>query len=257
MLKTDAQRMKEAIAKAINVELDEEIRENALDELEMYVESIDNANDLATIQGIPPMLSLLNDASATIQLHAAWVLGTSSQSNARFSEALFKAGGLEALLTALRQTTNVSVLSRIVYALSSAIRASQSAVEAAVAQNAFESLVQLFKTCDDLNIKRKLAFFFGGIIFEQPHVEQLISRLLALNLLETFTETLKIDDLDLREKIFESLDAFFSHSPAAVERVTQTSLKMELQTWISQSSLEPENKQQFAKILTKVGVSPK
>lgn len=263
LMKTDAQRMKAALAKAMDVKEEVEDREDALDELEMLVESIDNANDLASTKGIAPLLCLLEDPAPSIQMHAAWVLGTSVQNNERFAKALLAANGLEALLAVIQRNTSESgvtnelVVARAVYTVSGCMRASREALEEAISKNGLKTLILLFFWSSDLNLNllRKLAFFFAGIIVEHYQTASLIPHLLENQLLEGLIQKLSIDDLDLREKIFECLEAAFNHSPAAVAKVTESSLKADLQKWVGTAQIPSDNKAHFSSVLSKVGIA--
>lgn len=56
----------------------------ALDELEMLVESIDNANDLQPLKLWPELLNiLLASKEPEIRVNVAWVMGTAVQNNDR------------------------------------------------------------------------------------------------------------------------------------------------------------------------------
>lgn len=256
LMKSDAIRMKEQLANATNKNLELEDRELALDELEMLVESIDNANDLATIKGIPPLLSLLEDPEPLIQLNAAWVLGTCAQNNARFTKNFLDENGLEALVTLLRKSTHAGVHGKLVYAISGCIRSSTEATARAIALNLFETLLGLLSSpSSDLNLKRKLVFFFGGIIFEQHSHEELLKHLQQLKLYDALIADLQIPDTDLRDKIFEALDAALSFSPDAVSYIKSSPLQSQLSNWASSNKLTKAQKAQYAPTLKKVGVS--
>lgn len=254
LLKSDADRMRDLIKECTNTELEVEDRELALDELEMLVESIDNANDFATIKGIAPLLALFDETEPIIQMNAAWVLGTCAQNNERFTKEFLKENGLDRLVDLLRRTTDNGVRGKAIYAISGCVRASTDATAKALDLNAFETLIELLRTSSDLNIKRKLAFFFGGVIFEQNVQENLLQHLLDKNLYQVLIDTLKADDLDLQDKIFEALDAAFATCPKAVSHIKQGPLASQLTSWTKSAKLNPEQKATYSQTLKRIGL---
>jgi HEAT repeat protein len=254
LLKSDADRMRDLIKECTNAELELEDRELALDELEMLVESIDNANDFATIKGIAPLLALFDEPEPIIQMNAAWVLGTCAQNNERFTKEFLKENGLDRLVDLLRRTTDNGVRGKAIYAISGCVRASTDATAKAIDLNAFETLIELLRSSSDLNIKRKLAFFFGGVIFEQNVQENLLQHLLDKNLYEVLIDTLKTEDLDLQDKIFEALDAAFATCPKAVSHIKQGILASQLTSWAKSAQLTAEQKTAYSQTLKRIGL---
>jgi len=241
----------------MNAELEQEIREEALDELEMYVESMDNANSFANMTGIPSMLSLLNDRSISIQTQAVWVLGTCLQSNTRFSEAFLNEHGLPPIVTRMQQTSDSGLASKIVYALSGLLRSSDAAIVDAMALNTFDTLVDLLSATNpsDLNLKRKLAFLFATLVFDKHSVNNLGHHLVEKKLLEALVQDLKLNDTDLQEKCINALHALFSSCPAAVSHITNTTLQSALLEWSSTAQFADNCEKTIAKqMLQMVGI---
>lgn len=258
MLKTDVDRMKEHLKKLSDAATSEDDKLAELDEMEMLVENVDNANALATIQGIPPILALFNDPSDEVKALAVWVLGTCAQNNGRFIAHLLRDEGVDAIVTLLKTSTSATVLSRVVYALSGCVRSSEAAVAKAVATNAFPELVALFaKESSDLNLKRKIAFLFSGVLLEHHAIPSLVDYLLESGLLETLGNGLKLNDPDLVEKVFEVYDAIFTASSAAVAYVKKSSLHATLKEWSQTADLPAEDKASIAKTLAHVGIALK
>lgn len=258
LLKSDVDRMKEHLKKLADPATSEDDKLAELDEMEMLVESVDNANALASIQGIPSILALFNDPSDEVKALAIWVIGTCAQNNGRFIAHLLRDEGVDALVTLLKTSTSATVLSRLVYALSGCVRSSEAAVAKAVTTNAFPELTTLFaKESSDLNLKRKIAFLFSGILLEHHAIPSLIDYLLESGLLETLGDSLKLNDLDLTEKVFEVYDACFTASSVAVAHVKNSGLHATLKTWAQTADLPAENKVIIAKTLALVGIALK
>ncbi|KAL7412239.1 nucleotide exchange factor Fes1-domain-containing protein [Mrakia frigida] len=88
MGKSDATLMKEAMTFAVDESKPEEERVIALDNLEMLIEQIDNANNLQSIGLWPPLVALLSSPSDLIRQTASWVCGTAVQNNPKAQEAV-------------------------------------------------------------------------------------------------------------------------------------------------------------------------
>jgi len=81
--KSDAVLMKEALEVALDENRDEGARVQALDDLEMLVEQIDNANNLEKLKMRDPLQSLLTsqNSSDDIKVQTLWIIGTAVQNN--------------------------------------------------------------------------------------------------------------------------------------------------------------------------------
>lgn len=78
--KPDSARIMESIG-CILSDAEMEKRLTAFDELELLIESMDNALDLQPLKQWPNLLGMLNDPSEDIRFHACWVMGTAVQNN--------------------------------------------------------------------------------------------------------------------------------------------------------------------------------
>lgn len=97
-----------------------EMKESALEQLQFYVESIDNANDLhhETVNGLMPVIESLKSQYPGIRMRAAWVLATCVANNPKFQKTFVDCGGLEATVDALKHEDQMGALSKIVYVVS-------------------------------------------------------------------------------------------------------------------------------------------
>ncbi|KAJ3328521.1 hsp70 nucleotide exchange factor fes1 [Blyttiomyces sp. JEL0837] len=121
--KSDSLRMKESVQILTDPSksLDEKL--TAFDELEMLVESLDNANDLKTLGLWPPIITILaNDTNAEMRAFAAWVIGTAVQNNEQSQKDFLEANGLPTLLKALQDDTDPEVRAKCMTSLSSLVR---------------------------------------------------------------------------------------------------------------------------------------
>ncbi|KAF3064644.1 Hsp70 nucleotide exchange factor FES1 [Daldinia childiae] len=137
-----------------------ESKMTAFDNLEQLVESLDNANLLSKLGLWTPLLELLAHEEDQLRLMAAWCVGTAVQNNAPSQERLVALGGVERLVTmalgdrlpvekragageekettkaeesvtATNQGETKDVRRKAVYALSSAVRNYQPALDVA------------------------------------------------------------------------------------------------------------------------------
>jgi len=81
MGKSDSVAMREKMAIATNEDAELEERVDALDEFEMLIELIDNANNMPVLKLWTPLLDLLDNKHAEIVRHALWIMGTACQNN--------------------------------------------------------------------------------------------------------------------------------------------------------------------------------
>jgi len=104
----------------------------AFDNLEQLVENIDNANNMEPLGLWTPLLAQLNSPSAELRRMAAWCAGTTVQNNVKAQERLLALNGVEKLVKVALDDTDRSTRKKAVYALSSAVRNYQPAMNEAV-----------------------------------------------------------------------------------------------------------------------------
>ncbi|KAJ3912832.1 Le.MFB2 [Lentinula edodes] len=99
--KSDAVLMKEAMAIAVDEGNTEEDRVSALDNLEMLIEQIDNANNLSNLKMWDPLHALLTSSPDSVATQALWVIGTALQNNPSAQDAYLKLNPLPTLTSFL------------------------------------------------------------------------------------------------------------------------------------------------------------
>jgi hsp70-interacting protein len=104
----------------------------AFDNFEQLIESLDNANNLEPLALWTPLLSLLEHEEQEMRRMAAWCVGTAVQNNAKTQERLVAMGGVPKLVRlAVKEDEPQAVRKKAVYALSSAVRNYQPAMDVA------------------------------------------------------------------------------------------------------------------------------
>ncbi|POR36447.1 Hsp70 nucleotide exchange factor FES1 [Tolypocladium paradoxum] len=102
----------------------------AFDNFEQLIESLDNANNIANLGLWTPLLDQLRSDEDELRKMAAWCIGTAVQNNERTQERLFAVGGVPLLVEmAMREREKADVRRKAVYALSSACRNYQPAMD--------------------------------------------------------------------------------------------------------------------------------
>ncbi|KAK4453792.1 Hsp70 nucleotide exchange factor FES1 [Podospora aff. communis PSN243] len=109
-----------------------EDRLTAFDNFEQLIESLDNANNLEKLSLWTPLLDLLKHEEQELRRMAAWCVGTAVQNNVKTQERLLAMGGIPHLVhLATHDDEHEAVRRKAVYALSSAVRNYQPAMDVA------------------------------------------------------------------------------------------------------------------------------
>ncbi|KAK3359202.1 nucleotide exchange factor Fes1-domain-containing protein [Lasiosphaeria hispida] len=104
----------------------------AFDNFEQLIESLDNANNIENLALWTPLLSLLEHREREFRRMAAWCVGTAVQNNAKTQERLLAMGGIPPLVRlATHDEEHEGVRRKAIYALSSAVRNYQPAMDVA------------------------------------------------------------------------------------------------------------------------------
>ena len=134
---SDADLMKSSMAAIVSndPEIELETKLTAFDNFEQLIENLDNANLLSKLGLWTPLLEQLAHAEKQIRLMAAWCVGTAVQNNVSCQERLLAMGnlGLAKLVDlAVNTDEDKGVRRKAVYALSSAVRNYQPAMDSVV-----------------------------------------------------------------------------------------------------------------------------
>ncbi|WFD33374.1 hsp70 nucleotide exchange factor fes1 [Malassezia cuniculi] len=163
MGKSEAQMMIEELTVAADTSRSIDDRAVALDNFEMLIEQIDNANNMESLGMWPVVISFCgSEHDPQIQSAGAWIIGTAIQNNDKAQVVALRHGVLRALLPLLG-SSSAEVRSRGIYAISSLLRHFPRAVTEFSEANGWESLR---KTVADPApaVRRKTAFLLGQLI---------------------------------------------------------------------------------------------
>ena len=110
-------------------------KEIAFDNLELMIEQLDNANNLDNLGLWPPLISLLSHDEPRLRFMAAWCCGTAVQNNIKSQQAFVAhqdGAGVRSLVEMVWNDRVKENRRKAVYAISSAVRNCQRALEVAV-----------------------------------------------------------------------------------------------------------------------------
>ncbi|KAG5439524.1 hypothetical protein PCANB_002099 [Pneumocystis canis] len=127
--KDDAVLMREAMNIITDCSQTLENKKIAFENLEMLVENIYNANNLANMNMWEPLIQQLSSSESIIRMHAASVCGTAVQNNIRGQEHFLNNGGLEKMLNLFNLDDNLEVRLKSFYAIASEVRNNLSALK--------------------------------------------------------------------------------------------------------------------------------
>ncbi|CEH19267.1 Armadillo/beta-catenin-like repeat-containing protein [Ceraceosorus bombacis] len=179
--KSEAQMMKEELAVACNEQRSTQDRCIALDNFEMLIESIDNANNIKNMGMWPPLLSLLASKVPAILSGALWVVGTAIQNNDKAQMALLSHKPLQAILDSLRwadvdaskgasgsaaSTSEAEAIrSKAAYALSALLKHNPPAVVAFDELDGWQALRGALED-PSIAIRRKVVFLINTLLLQ-------------------------------------------------------------------------------------------
>lgn len=125
---SDADLMKAAMEMLLSDEADLENKMIAFDNFEQLIEGIDNANNLEPLGLWTPLVKLLQHDEPDMRRMAAWCIGTAVQNNQTAQDKLIVLNAIPALVKIATTDSNAATRKKSVYALSSAVRNYQPAL---------------------------------------------------------------------------------------------------------------------------------
>lgn len=169
--KPEAALMKEALAVGIDESRNVATRVTALDDLEMLVEHIDNANNLMPLQMYPQIISLLSPKSPDeVRMQALWILGTAVQNNPQAQVDLLKHDPLPLIISILSPSEGTlgskpspETRSKAAYALSGALKHNANAVRRLGEIGGWDVLKAALQD-SDITIRRKIVFLLNTLL---------------------------------------------------------------------------------------------
>ncbi|KAN0059746.1 hsp70 nucleotide exchange factor fes1 [Thecaphora frezii] len=168
MGKSEAQMMQEELAVALDESRHLDDRCTALDNFEMLIETIDNANNITNMKMWTPLLGLLSASESRIQTAAAWIVGTAVQNNDKAQAAILAFSPLAPLLDLL-QSPDMEARSKTMYALSGLLKHNPAAVKQFEDMDGWNRLKAALLD-PNITLRRKTAFLINTLLFQDPTV---------------------------------------------------------------------------------------
>ncbi|KAH9886752.1 nucleotide exchange factors-like protein [Cubamyces lactineus] len=177
--KPDSELMKEALAVAVDESKDEDDRLQALDNFEMLIEQIDNANNMEKLKMWEPLHALLTNPSSSeeIQRQVLWILGTAVQNNPAAQHSYLALSPLSTLLSFLSPAARSGkTRAKAVYALSGLLKHNAAALRQMADAGGWDVLRNALED-SDISVRRKVAFLLNTLLVptgteEQEHAQE-------------------------------------------------------------------------------------
>ncbi|KAJ9474140.1 Hsp70 nucleotide exchange factor FES1 [Pseudozyma hubeiensis] len=167
MGKSESQMMSEELSVATNPSLPLSDRLTALDNFEMLIEQIDNANNITSLKMWQPIISLLTAEEPEIQTAAAWIVGTAVQNNDKAQMAILDFQPVQSLLELLGSGVE-EVRGKAMYALSGLLKHNPVAMDQFDRLDGWKVLRESLLD-PNLGVRRKTAFLINSLLFQDPN----------------------------------------------------------------------------------------
>jgi len=218
--KEDAARMKDCVVKIMSKDEPVEEKITAFDELELLVESLDNANDLRPLKLWDPIISILtNSLEPQLRLNSLWVLGTAVQNNPQTQQDFLDVGGLPPVLHALQHDENVEVRLKALRCISGAIK-NEAVFASFRSLDGFSALSAALRDGDPALLKRALHLYRALIVDDSSGIANAtVSHIENDGVAEMALEVVTGDggeDADLLEKFIGLMTAIATTFPGKI-----------------------------------------
>lgn len=172
MGKSEAQMMREELSAALDVQRTEKDRVQALDNFEMLIENIDNANNITSMKMWSSLIGLLEaeTSSEPVKLAALWIIGTAVQNNDKAQMAILEHNPLKPILSLLQHSHDGQVRSKAVYALSGIVKHNAKAVILLAEERGFDALRGALLD-PDVSLRRKTAFLVNSLLLQDDSAD--------------------------------------------------------------------------------------
>ncbi|CAL1698181.1 unnamed protein product [Somion occarium] len=170
----DSELLKENLAIALDEKRELDDRLQALDNFEMLIEHIDNANDLEKLKMWEPLHNLLTSDSSDDEIKrlVLWIVGTAVQNNPSAQTSYLALSPIPALLSFLSPSIISSkTRSKAVYALSGLLKHNAAAVHQLHDADGWEVLKSALED-SDITVRRKVAFLLNSLLIPNESEQQ-------------------------------------------------------------------------------------
>lgn len=196
-----------------------ETRRFSLEELQYYVEDLDNATTFAKIGGIPVILEYLSASEPpSIQYWAMWILASLLQNHPSLQSECLKAGALKIVLETLEKAED-SVKEKALYALSGFVKDNPPALEQFIQSDGIRLVSYFITKFQSPKSFIKSIFFLTQVLQNSPsHRPLVLESVHKLDLIQHILPLINHEDVDTREKAEEFLLEFLQGFHEASEK---------------------------------------
>ncbi|KAF3993127.1 hypothetical protein FT663_00951 [Candidozyma haemuli var. vulneris] len=215
--------MKQSIAVVENPEATLEAKETALDNFEMLVENLDNANNIENLKLWPSIIALLSNSEPSLSVLAASIVGVATQNNPDSQKAfLEKEDGLATLIKLINdESTQKELLLKSFFALSCFVRNYADATGQFAELGGWEALHLSSSQADHKLLLRKLSLISALLStgLDDTKLEHFKKISFVDNLISTF-ETENVACIDKSLNIITQLHSLkYSFSDEEISRL--------------------------------------
>ncbi|KAI9593177.1 nucleotide exchange factor Fes1-domain-containing protein [Syncephalis fuscata] len=143
--KDDATVMREMMDQLEDDKVPIDEKEVLIENFEMLVGHIDNAQNLAPLKMWPRILALTNSSEDVLRSGALWIAGTSVQNNPKAKVVFIKENGLNCALERLQKDEAASVRAKSLYCLSSLLQNAPPTIELFAAKDGYKALLHILQ----------------------------------------------------------------------------------------------------------------
>ncbi|GAA5975562.1 hypothetical protein JCM10908_005203 [Rhodotorula pacifica] len=173
-----------------NADITAEDRYRAWEDLEMLIEDLDNANDLANMGLWQPIVAHLTDSDDEVVKHACWVCGTAVQNNPKSQKAFLEQDPLPTVQSIVTSAeASQQTRAKAMYCLSSTLKHSEPAVQRFGELDGWKTLTQTLQD-PSLKLRAKTAFLLSQLATQTSSPSTFLSHLRSAATLSTLIDSL-------------------------------------------------------------------
>ncbi|QFZ28456.1 putative hsp70 nucleotide exchange factor [Clavispora lusitaniae] len=221
--------MKQAIEVVNNPEATQEAKEVALENFEMLIENMDNANNIENMKLWPSVIAQLQADAVSLRVLSASIVAIATQNNPASQEAFFKAdnGFSQLIELASADSTPKDLRMKCLFALSSTVRNYKIAADRFVELGGFKAL-QLHPSNDDQKMSLRKLSLLSALLstgLDNVKTEHFQSERLVENLIDFISVDGHIGCIDKTLNILSQLHAM--KFPFTESEITQLASKLD------------------------------
>lgn len=247
-LESDVDRMKKLVEICKNPQSTPDEIKAALEQLQFYVEDLDNANDLNKIDGIEPVVSFLEHPEDDVRYWATFIVATVAQNNPTGQLNLIKHGTIGKLIALLQREKDLGVLQKSVAALSAIISGNPTAEAFFLHRGGLEALAGALAS-EAVPIQRKIFWFLMKLLKSQKDLK---SQMRDLNFLQPAMKACLSSDDDLREISLKLLLEMIEDHEANKETAKELQLGEILEKRLENVKKNKEDPREEAKLIEEI-----